>query len=318
MNKLKLKNSSTIKLQIFGSRGMTNLKTLGSLAETGSSKNYEIEDKDIGAINKISLKIDGQTGYRCKQLRISTDSNYKDFQCLQRLEPCKSDSNNFSCTTELLPEGDSAYEITLKSSNQMEENLVSPILIALIGNKGISNFQMLSETGISIGSMAQSIIKANEIGKLTGYKLKITEKGKFKGSYLIVKTIRTGLVDQFDIKDVNLENPGSDSVMYDSAPNGNKDEKFPLDKEEMDKPKMNTGFNKLFEDADKLFDKEGVGNDKSNEDEDDGLITFAPSSPDAAQQMPSGLDNGVNGEFNIHNPDGGLMDEKEKRGKLIN
>jgi hypothetical protein len=196
----------------------------------------------------------------------------------------------------------------------MEENLKSPILISLIGNKGISNFQMLSETGVQIGSQAQSLIKTKDIGKLTGYKLKITEKGKFKGSYLIIKTIRNGLLDQFDIKDVNLESPGNDSVLYDSAANSNKDQKFHLDKEEMDKPKMNTGFNKLFDDAEKLFDKEGADNDKANEDDDDGLITFTTSSSDVAQQMPNGLDYAVNGEFNIHNPDGGLMEEKEKRG----
>lgn len=199
----------------------------------------------------------------------------------------------------------------------MEENLTSPILISLIGNKGISNFQMLSETGIQIGSQTSYVIKSKDIGKLTGYKLKITEKGKFKASFLIVKTIRTGLIDQFDIKDVNLENPGNDSIMYDSSPNTNKNTNFAFDKDEMDKPKMNTGFNKLFEDADKLFGEEGVANEKANEEneeDDDGLITFAEGSADASQQLPTGLDNGVNGEFNIHNPDGGLMEQKEKRG----
>jgi len=203
----------------------------------------------------------------------------------------------------------------------MEESLRSPILVALIGSKGISDFKMLSETGIAIGSMAQNIIKTRkDIGKLTGYKLKITEKGKFKGSYLVVKTIMTGLVDQFDIKDVNLENPGKDYFIYDSAPIGDKDEKMLLEKEEADKPKIHSAFSKLFENADKLlFDnKEAVGKDNiSNEDEeDDGLISFAPSSTDAAQQMSAGLESGVNGEFNIHNPDGGLMDEKEKRGEF--
>lgn len=291
---------------------MTNLKALGSIIETGTIKDFEIEDRDVGQINKISLKLEGNKGYRCKSIKIASISNYFTFNCLERIEPCKNDINSFACITELFPEGNAVYEINLKSSNFMEEHLKSPILIALIGDKGISNFQMLSENGIQIGSSVENAVKIIDIGKVSGYRIKISEKGKFKGSHLIVKTIRTGSVDQFDLKDVLLENPGNNLFSFDSASRTTKNEVN--DKETLDKPKKESGFNKIFDEAENLFGKDFNSNKEQENDEDEGLITFIPGNSDITQQQPSGLDNGINGEFNLHNPDGGLMDEREKRG----
>lgn len=288
------------------------------MVESGSKKDFEIEDRDVGQITKITLKIEGEKGYRCKTIQIASATNSANFNCLERIEPCKANTNNFSCISELLPEGNAAYEITLKSSNGMEENLNSPILLALIGDKGISNFQMLSESGIQIGSSVESSLRFKDVGKLSGFKIKISEKGKFKGSHMLVKTIRTGAVEQFDLKDVSLENPGNNLFSFDSAAGRNNNDKE-NDKDSLNKPKSETGFTKLFDEAENLFDKNASDNarkSEENDEDDDGLITFTPSNSDASQQQPSGLDNGASGELNLHNPDGGLMEEKEKRGKL--
>ena len=247
------------------------------------------------------MKIEGNKGYRCKNIQIAYESKFANFNCLERLEPCKTNINNFCCIAELLPEGNTAYEVTLKSNNSMQQNLNSPVLVALVGEKGISNYQMLTESGLQIGSSVVNTIKINDIGKVSGFKIKITEKGKFGGSYLIIKSFRTGLVYQFDLKDVSLENPGNDSFSLDTAVRNNNEDKNSY-KEYLKKPNSESGFNKLFEEAGNLFEKEANKEKSEEEGEDDGLITFTPGNSEALQQQPPGLDNG-NAEFNINNPD---------------
>lgn len=288
---------------------MTNEKTLTSNLEAGSSAKYEIEENDVGEVNKILIKIEGTTPYRCKSVSVQNASSSLNFPCLKKLTPCTKGINDFSCMDELLPEGGYAYEVTLKSSNTMESYLNSPILITLIGSKGISNTQMLTETGIGIGAQVIGVIKTKELGKITGYKIEISEPGKFKGSYLLVKDIKSGLISTFDLKEVNLENPIKNSFSYDSEPRDKPENISNLDRNDK-KPKSESPFKKLFDNADDVFDKET----NPEQEEDDGITTLISESSDTLKPTPASLDNGIGEDINLHNPKGGLMNSKEKRG----
>lgn len=208
-------------IQIFGTLGLTQEKILGNKFETGSTKDQTIKDKDVGEINKLIVKIDGNSGYRCKDIRITKGSNVYVFQCLKRLEPCTISSNPFICQEELLPEGDTAYEITLKTSNEEGAGTTSPMLIGLIGTKGASPYHMLSESGAESGSEITTVVKVNDLGTITGYYLEVTEPGKWKGSFMIVKTIKNDKTAQFDLKDIQLSNPGLSFKKFDTAPKAN-------------------------------------------------------------------------------------------------
>jgi len=201
-----------------GNNGMTQEKVLGSSLEAGTVRKFTIDDADVGDITKIQIKIAGTNGYRCRNIKITKGTSSMNFQCLKRLEPCTNSSNQFICQMDLLPEGDTAYEITVKSNDEEDSGCSSPILIGVIGEKGISNIQMLSESGIEAGNQVTSVVKVNDVGAVTGYQCELTESGKWKGSYMIIKTIKNGQVNQFDLKDVALVNPGTSSIKYDSSP----------------------------------------------------------------------------------------------------
>lgn len=127
-------------------------------------------------------------------------------------------TNQFICMEELLPEGDTAYEITLKTSDEEDAGTTSPMLVGLVGEKGISPSQMFSDTGAQPGSQIQTVIKIDDLGEITGYYLELTDPGKWKGAYMIVKTIKNGNLKQFDLKEVALVNPGLNFKKFDSAP----------------------------------------------------------------------------------------------------
>lgn len=320
---------------------MTQEKTLGNNIEAGSLKKYTIDDSDVGDISKIVLKISGQNGYRCKNIKITKGTSSLNFQCLKRLEPCTSVSNQFICQIELLPEGDTAYEITVKSNDEEDSGTTSPILIGVIGEKGISNVQMLSESGVDAGNQVTSVVKVNDVGNVTGYQIELAEAGKFKGSYMIIKTIKNGQINQFDMKDVVLTNPGSSTLKYDSSPSGfninptnlsnggnsmNKNDfgqKYSSDSEIFTVNSSGTigttsgGFNKGFELA-----ANGVFDGYSEDDDSDVIAYFSQYNSDSANignpetdftasSSATGDSNGIN----VNDPNGGLILPQEKRSK---
>lgn len=199
---------------------MTQEKVLGSGLESGSVRKFTVDDADVGDITKIQIKISGTNGYRCRNIKITKGTSSLNFQCLKRLEPCTNVSNQFICQADLLPEGDTAYEITVKSNDEEDSGTTSPLLIGVIGSKGISNIQMLSESGIEAGNLVTSVIKVNDVGPVTGYQMELSEPGKWKGSYMIIKTIKNGQINQFDLKEVALVNPGTNSFRFDASPSG--------------------------------------------------------------------------------------------------
>jgi len=294
---------------------MTQRIKLGRNIEPGSTKKFEIDGNDVGEINKLNVKAIGTQGYRCKEIRVKKSGGYfKTFQCLKALKPCKPGGSQFHCQEELLPQGGASYDITLKTSREQGSNTDSPILVGLIGDKGVSNFQMFSENGARVNSQITNTIKIKDVGKVTGYQIKLTENGKLKGSYMIIKNIKTGTISQFDLKDVVLENPGRDFYKYDSSPSTNEnsiEKKSPV---EGKTARSSNGFSKLFDMVENSFNNK----DNSEEDDDDGLLelTQEVSDNNQAGNNQATLEVGVSEGVNVHDPNGGLLDINEKKSKI--
>lgn len=289
---------------------------MGNKYETGSTKDLSISDIDVGEINKLIVKIDGNNGYRCKDIRITKGSNNYVFQCLKRLNPCTIATNQFICQEDLLPEGDTAYEVTLKTSDEEDAGTVSPILIGLVGEKGISPYHILSETGAEAGSQTTTVVKVNDLGTITGYYLEMTEPGKWKGSYMIVKTIKNESLVTFDLKDIQLINPGLSSKKFDISPKkengasaGEEDESLKLNDKGLI-GKTTGGFSNLIKIPE---DKDDDENDtikkfskyESGEEAKD-IIDFSASV--AVSEDSKGL--------NI-NKVGGIIDQSEIKSKIL-
>jgi hypothetical protein len=302
-------------LQVFGTRGMSNEKSLSNNFIAGSMRTFDLEFEDIGELNKLIIKIEGTQPYRCKEIKITAKNQSPIiFQCLKKLLPCTLNTSPFYCQEEILPQGNSSYEITLKTSGEPKSDTNSPILISLIGEKGVSNYQMFSEIGAETNSQISNTIKIIDVGNLTGYQIKLAENGRWKGSYMIIKTIKTNKINQFDLKDVMLENPGKDFYKFDIE----KKVKIP-NIENNNNPSEGTsnsstgGFSEVFDNADDIFDE-------SNEDEEenDGLTEL---NQDNQQDIPANgsiesvLDSGISSDLNSNDPDGGFFNQKEKKGK---
>lgn len=307
-----------IYIQLFGTRGMSNEKSLTNQVEAGSIRTFHLEFDDIGEINKLILKIEGTQAYRCKEIKVTAKNGHPIlFQSLKKLLPCNSNNSPFYCQEEILPQGQSSYEITLKTSGDPNSDTNSPILIGLIGEKGISNYQMFSETGAEINSQITNTIKINDVGKITGYQIKLAENGRWKGSFMIIKTIKTNVVKQFDLKDVVIENPGKDFYKYDiERKNRHIVQVNNNSNENGGTHSFSTGgFNDLFEAAEEMFDE---SKDHLSED-DDGLTDLVQ---DNQQEVPQNagtngvLDTGISSDLNSNDPDGGYIEKKEKKGKL--
>lgn len=312
---------SLVSVQLFGPRGMSQEKELGSNIEAGSKRSYEVDDSDIGDVNKIIVKVTGNQGYRCKEIRIKRgNENNKVFQCLKALKACSQGGSQFYCQDELLPQGDSSYEITLKTSGEPESNTTSPILVGIIGEKGISNYQMFSETGCELNSQMTNIIKVKDVGKITGYQVRLAEYGKWRGAHMIIKSIKTGTVTQFDLKDVAIENPGKDFYKFDTS------SKFIFNQATNPQNKGDSsgtasfssgGFSKIFESAADLF-SDSSENEEEEED-DEGLTELSEESSLTNTIFGSNagsLDLGVSTGINPNDAYGGLLEQKEKKSNL--
>ena len=197
---------------------------------------------------------------------------------------------------------------------------------------------MLSESGIDAGNQVTSIIKVNDVGNVTGYQVELSESGKWKGSYMIVKTIKNGQINQFDMKDVTLTNPGASTLKYDSSPSGfnvnptnlsnaNAIPKGGNTVSEVDSLQVNIsgtigttfgGFNKGFELAsNNVFDG-------YTEDTDNDVIAFfsqynsesvnagIAETDFTASSTTSGDSNGIS----VNNANGGLILPQEKNSKF--
>jgi len=171
----KSETNSLIKIQIFGNKGQTEETVLTSDGfERGSERKITFEGDDIGNVEKIALRVSGATGYRCKNIVIQKGNKSTNFQCLKRIEPCKPGDDPKDCVLEMEADGETPYEVLIKTSEEADAGTNSPLFISLSGTKGESRKKILSELGFKKGA---STLQMLEKLLVSNYTLVLMESG---------------------------------------------------------------------------------------------------------------------------------------------
>ena len=176
--------TSAVSIEIFGSLGALDQKqlTLGS----PMVEKDKFQDKDVGVLNKITMFIrDGW--YRCQDIKVSKGSESYNFRCVTGLGPCLftlSFSN--ACMTDLFPDGDTEYSITIKVSSTTGSGTESPVLVSLMGKKAKSDYFIFSEKGMETSLKLTKSFFLNDLGDLMGFSVKLEKPGSFKPEYIMV------------------------------------------------------------------------------------------------------------------------------------
>jgi hypothetical protein len=214
----KSETSSVLKVQIFGDKGRTEEKNLSSSGfERGSERRVEIEAEDVGKLEKIAIRVVGSQGYRCRSIMLQKGNLSRTFECLKRIEPCPPGKDPKECILEMEADGDTPYEITVKTNEDDDAGTKSPLFIALKGDKGESRLKILSEMGLSKGSSETIITNIKDVGLITGLRLYLGGHGKWKPATVEVKNLVTGQVKNFDLNNPTLISPGQDTYSMDQS-----------------------------------------------------------------------------------------------------
>ena len=297
--------TSKLSLQLKGTNGQTPFQEISNTPiEAGSEYEYNFETKNIGAVSKAILKLDGQVGYRCKKITIKKDNYVVSFDCLKKLEPCDSTSS-FKCQMELLAEGAIPYEISIRTAEDKNAGIDVPILFGIIGSKGKSNMMLFSENGMKSGQSKTSVINYDDVEHISGYQIEIMEKGTFTFTFISIKNTITEEVKEFHVGDVTISNPGKSSMIFD----------------ENNKNGINSssggergGLSMMFDIAEKL---DALEEENDDEDDTDDISTSSDSigSP-IDNNTPKNFGFFTTGEsaspFNLNDPDGGVISPNEK------
>ena len=214
----KSESTSVVRIQLFGDKGISTEKNLSSSGfDRGSQRKVEIEAEDVGKLEKIAIRVSGSSGYRCRNIMIQKGNLSKTFECLKRLEPCPPGKDPKECMLEMEADGDTPYEISTKTSEDEDAGTVSPLFIALKGDKGESRMKILSEMGLVKGSSETTMINVKDVGLLSGLRLYLGGPGKWKPSIVEVKNIVTGQTKVFDLNNPTLTSPGQDTYSMDQS-----------------------------------------------------------------------------------------------------
>jgi hypothetical protein len=214
----KSESNSVIKIQIFGEKGNTKELILSSSGfERGSEKTMEFQGLDVGSVSKINLKVQGNQGYRCKNIEIRVGNMSKNFECLKRIEPCKPGGDPKECSLDMMADGETPYEVTIKTSEDKDAGISSPVLIMLKGSKGDSRLKVFNELGAPSGSSQVATLNTIDVGDITGFKLILGGPGNWKPILMTVKNLVTGIQKNFDLPNANLVSPGNESFSIDQS-----------------------------------------------------------------------------------------------------
>jgi len=138
--------------------------------------------------------------------------------------PCtKEDPDNPQCMLEAEADGTFPFEVTVKTSDDKESGTNSPILMNLLGKKGESQVKLLSSNGFKKGKTKVKKMFIKDVGEVTGFKLILTETGKWKPALIIIKNLSkfhcyivTKKYKKFELPDTLIINPGKSTFIIDT------------------------------------------------------------------------------------------------------
>lgn len=182
--------NSEIRIKLYGDLGITDLSSLGNGFERGSTKKVSFSSPEVGKIQKIKLVLEGSQPFRCKKITIKKGPKTYTFQCLRKLEPCPgTNPKGNNCNMKIESEGNIPYEITVKSSDKPGSGTTSPVILSIIGKKGEGQAKLITDKGIKDNGAKTVKVMADDVGDITGFKLQISEHGRFIPSYVRIKNL---------------------------------------------------------------------------------------------------------------------------------
>jgi len=83
------------------------------------------------------------------------------------------------CLLDIIVEGESQYEVILKTGEAEGCGTTSPISFSINGDKGEGQTTILTESGVKEASRERYVVLSNDVGNITGFTLGLENKAKY-------------------------------------------------------------------------------------------------------------------------------------------
>ena len=280
-------NSTTSKpilIKLEGTKGSfdswATLSSFGFQNQGIPEKSEPFYGKDVGQITSISLKLKddriGGSRYKCSKIVITKNNVDFQFDCLNPIEP-----NGEAIT--ITESGIFGYEIGVKTGDSERDGTNGPVHIILFGSKTTSSEKILSDAPLPSGSYHTAEINTKEIGEIIGFKIFLRGQGTWTPVRISIKSKLTGDNRDFELTNVQLQNPGRPSYEMNlkGDPNGDVAGSFSYGSEEAENDEEQSGSQFM-----------------------DWGIDYSSNLKQQKSRVDSHLD--------INNPIGGLLEDSEK------
>lgn len=84
------------------------------------------------------------------------------------------------CILEIPVDGPEKFNVTIKTGDGKDDGTKSPIAMTIVGEKGTSQINILTETGANSGSVGKYTVSSQDVGQVTGFQLILENKAKWK------------------------------------------------------------------------------------------------------------------------------------------
>ena len=127
------------------------------------------------------------------------------------------DTDASKCSVEIEADGPVPYDVTIKTCEEENSGTKAPILFNLLGLKGFSQKKLMTEQGYITGGSDTQSIYVNDVGDIQGFKLQLSDIGRWIPCLVIVRNIVTNISKTYSLNNVMLINPGNDIYILDSS-----------------------------------------------------------------------------------------------------
>lgn len=204
---------SSISIRLCGKNGCFDkfykINSSGFNVQGVREQGDEFEAKDVGQLQKMTIKLDGSKSWQCKEIFVAKDGVETKFECLRKLEPCSVKEE--LCRLDSLADGAAEYQVTIKTGDEKEDENPGPVNIVLIGSKNTSQEKIFTDMPLTSFNDAMTSIQTEDIGDIKGFRLILKGEGKWRPTMVKIKSELTGEEKTFDLKNAILTYPGNNT-----------------------------------------------------------------------------------------------------------
>lgn len=211
---------SKVKIKLYGDEGQwENYKTISENGYDKPGAKIEISDfteVDVGQPQKLDVKIDGSTPWRCQTIYILKDGIETKFECLKKLYTKTDEQKKLTATAD----GNFEYKVAIKTSSGGDGSVnKGPIMIILKGDKKISQTKIFSDMPQVKGQIVETKILTEDLGNITGFKLILLGPEKWSPELVTIESHDSPDKKEYALSEVTLIYPG-DHNTYEQGSSG--------------------------------------------------------------------------------------------------